>query len=147
MEPINKILFAYPVRYKPEMTNEECCIPMEHLPGIERGTKLNIIVTAGLMVSLTDGIFINIVIDGPGEAKQKPDIAQNGQINNLKTSIFPNEQGIFLTSMIVENTSIDETGIHEIIVQLYKADDKGNKAGFLLDTFKSYFYVSVAGNV
>lgn len=143
MVKINKVCFAYPVKFKEEMTVEETALPSELFYDIQKNSKITVVVTAGLMVSIDRIVYIDISVNRQGEGADPERIKKDGKYENLRSHFIYDNQGIFLTSMQVEDVLFDDSGIYEIIVTMYDSDDNGNQVGIVLDRYSSYFYALV----
>ncbi len=137
---INKLCFAYPVIYKEGMSKEESCIPAPLIANVTAGSSNTVVVNVGMVLFLIEPISIKVEIYPYGNPTGEKSNNDNGKIEHLMTNILPSSQGIFLSSLYVENVLFNETGLYEITVQLLKTADNGSTEE-VVDKLTSCFYV------
>ncbi|MXP53433.1 hypothetical protein FD737_10110 [Pantoea sp. Seng] len=141
MEAQNKILFAYPVTHKDDMTKEDMCIPSPFFTGLEQNTICSIVVTVGYSIIFGRRSYILINVYKSGENDEPGPIIENGRVETLKGGIFQNKLGIFLASFHMQDFEVKSSGYYEISVKLFEADEEGNKTDKVLDSYCTQFYV------
>lgn len=141
MESKSKVLFAYPVAYKEDMTKEEMCIPSPFLSGFEPDSVQSIVITVGYAISFNRRNFILVSAVKVGEDKEREIISEDGRAETLKGAYIDNKVGVFLTSFFLRDLKISGSGEYEIEVTIYEADEKGNKTGTIIDRLTSIFFV------
>jgi len=137
---INKLCFAYPIIYKEGMTKEESCVPAPLITNVAAGSTNTVVVNVGMMIYLIEPISIRVEIHPFGQDADKSPNLEDGRMEHLVTNILPFSQGIFLSSLYVENVLFSDTGLYEITVKLLKNTDDGADE-VLVDKLNSYFYV------
>lgn len=140
MEAQNKILFAYPVAYKEEMTKEEMCIPSPFLTDLKLNETNPITITVGYSIVFGRRSYILINVYKAGSDDEPGPISENGRVDTLKGAVF-NGLGVFLASFHVKDLEVMSSGYYEISVKLFEADEEGRKTEKLLDSYGSQFYV------
>ena len=140
MDSKSKVLFAYPVAYKEEMTKEEMCIPSPILTGFAPDSVQSIVITVGYAISFNNRNYILVGVNKVGEAKDRENINEDGRSETLKGAYF-NKIGVFLTSFFVRDLQITDSGYYEIDVTIFEPDEHGNKTGVVIDRYSSEFLV------
>lgn len=143
MESKNKILFAYPVALKEDMTKEEMCIPSPFFSSFEKDTTNSFGITVGYSVLFGPKTYILINYYKLGESEEVTDISDNGHVENLRVSIYKNHMGIFLSCFHMHDFEVKNSGYYEIKVQLIIADEEGNPTSEVLDELRTQFFVQV----
>lgn len=141
MSDTNRIFFAYPTLYKEGMSREECCIPSPLIAGIASDAKITIVVTVGMIVTLSESVTIRTLIYPIGKPDVDNTIDDNGKFEHLKTNILPNGKAIFLSSLYLNDLVFSETGMYEIATTLLKDVGEAPDSGAIIDVHKSTFYV------
>ncbi|MCW0353958.1 hypothetical protein IAQ00_09990 [Pantoea ananatis] len=145
MERKNKVLFAYPVAFKEDLSSVDLCIPAPFLDGIEDNTLQTIIVTVGYLIEFSHRCFILVNVDKVGVEKDFENLTVDGRHETLKAGVYEGEFGVFLTSFFIKDVKIQGSGFYEIEVTIFKADGLGNKTDEIIDKFNSHFWVEVKG--
>ncbi|MBU9832509.1 hypothetical protein J1779_21535 [Rahnella sp. FC061912-K] len=143
MESKSKVLFAYPVAYKEDMTKEEMCIPSPFLTGFEPDSVQPVVITVGYTIDFNGRNFILVCVDKTGEEKDRDNITLEGRSETLKGGFFNNNTGVFLSSFFLRDLKVTTSGYYEIEVTLYEADENGGKSDVIINRHTSEFWVQV----
>lgn len=143
MEGKNKILFAYPVAFKENMTKDEMCIPSPFFSGFQKNSTNSFSITVGYSVLFSPRCYILINYYQVGDSEAVTDISDGGHYENLRASIFQNHMGIFLSCFHMHDFEVKSTGYYEIKVQLMAADEEGNPSSLVVDELRTQFFVQV----
>ncbi|ASN14929.1 hypothetical protein B7764_06915 [Pantoea ananatis] len=143
MESKNKIMFAYPVSYKEDMTKEEMCVPSPFLSGFDQDSVNTIAITVGYSVVFGPRSFILINIYKTGESDEPGDVTDGAHVENLRATIYKTRMGIFLSCFHMDDFEVKDTGFYEIRVQMIKADEHGTLTDEVFDELKTQFFVQV----
>lgn len=143
MESKCKVLFAYPVAYKENITKEDMCIPSPYLTGIEPNSAQTVVVTIGFSIDYRHRAYLLVDVAKVGEQRNYDNIAESGRVETLKAAFFGNDLGIFLSSFFIQDLKIEHSGYYEIEVKLFEADNHGDKTDVVLDSYTSEFFVEV----
>jgi hypothetical protein len=141
MEAQNKILFAYPVESKEDMSKEDMCIPSPFFTDLEKNSVNPLVVTVGYSVIFGRRSYILINVYKVGEDDDPGPVIKDGAVDTLRGAFFHNNMGIFLASFHMKDFEVKGTGFYEISVKLYEADENGEKTEKILDSINSQFYV------
>lgn len=141
MESKNKILFAYPVAYKENMTKEEMCVPSPFFSAFEKDSTNSFAITVGYSVLLGPRNYILINYYKVGESDVVTDISDTGHVENLRGAIYQGHMGIFLSCFHMHDFDVKDTGYYEIRVQLISPDEDGNPTSETLDELRTQFFV------
>lgn len=140
----NKIFFAYPALYKDSMTREDVLTPAPIIFNVPIGSKNTVVVNVGMMIAayLNEPITIRAEVYPIDKPQQQDEpIKDDGKFEHIQTIMLNPNQGIFLSSLHVENVLFSEPGVYEIRIKLLKIEDSDQENEILLDELKSSFYV------
>lgn len=143
MESQSKILFAYPVVYKDNMTVEEMCTPAPFFTHFKPNEKQSIVITAGYTIDYEKSCFLLVNVDMVGYEKNYEDIVEDGRAETLRHGVFNGNMGVMATSFFMHDFLVKTTGFYEIEVKIHDVDEFGNKSDVVIDTHTSQFWVQV----
>ncbi|MFG0516896.1 hypothetical protein [Kluyvera intermedia] len=140
MQPQSKLLFAFPVVKKEDMTPSYLTTPCEFFSGVKSGTKQSVMVTFGVLASLLQPISVLMSVNRMGEPNPLDLPGDESFYQNLRLNLLPDGKGVYLVSMEVRNVLFDGDGLYEIEAKIFPSGAALDESN-VIDSIKSSFYV------
>lgn len=136
----SKLLFAFPVMKKENMSKEYLSTPCEFFRGIKAGSKQSVMVTFGVMASESEPVSVLIGVTRMGCPNLDELADSESFYENLRVNLLPDNKGIYLVTIEIRNVRFDADGLYEIESKIFPSGSELTDAN-VIDTIKSYFYV------
>ncbi|GEM_PF-5720944 len=135
-----KLLFAFPVLRKAEMSAEYLSSPKEIITGVKLGEKRSVMVTLGIYAITEKPVNIYCSVNLPGKEEPVEKAKNDSFYENLRAHFLADGNGVFLLTLEVKNVHFEKDGIYEVIVRVYPSDQTPSEETEI-DHIRNYFYV------
>ncbi|EAW1193056.1 hypothetical protein NL87_18320 [Salmonella enterica] len=139
-----KILFAFPVLWKENMTKDYLAHPNEFIR-VNQGERRSVMVTFGLYAPLNVNMVVTADINRVGQRKKLENLQPDPSSvysECLRINILHDLSGVLLSSIEVKNVSFEESGLYEINISVVPEDKEKSKKE-LIDSIRNFFFVLV----
>lgn len=138
------ICFSYPTLLRENLVTNDIYPPEPLITNIDTKTRYTLIITAAICLAedIITTAEIDILFNNKSIIHENNDIP--GKCENFYIKKSSMGETIYISSMFVNNIKFTHSGVHSIIVKIYKNDSERNKEMELLDVNHSKFMVSIS---